>query len=239
MPSAPNSRARLASSGVSALARIPIRRTLSVQDSSFANSPDTLGATSGTSPTTTVPVVPSMEMTSPSFTLVPPTEKARLERSMRIASAPTTQGLPAPRATTAACDVFPPRAVRIPWAAYMPWTSSGLVSSRTRITSSPPSAQATAVSASRTTLPTAAPGDALTPFVSTSRSAFGSNWGCRSWSICSGVTRLTAWVRLISFSSAISTAIRTAAIGVRLPIRVWSIQSLPCSIVNSMSHMSL
>ena len=35
-----------------------------------------------------------------------------------------------------------------------------------------------------------------------------------------------------------STAIRSAAAPVRLPTRVWSIQSLPCSIVNSVSHMS-
>ena len=35
-----------------------------------------------------------------------------------------------------------------------------------------------------------------------------------------------------------STAIRSAAAPVRLPTRVWSIQSLPCSMVNSVSHMS-
>ena len=38
-----------------------------------------------------------------------------------------------PRATTAACDVAPPFAVRMPSAAIMPWTSSGVVSVRTRI----------------------------------------------------------------------------------------------------------
>ena len=35
-----------------------------------------------------------------------------------------------------------------------------------------------------------------------------------------------------------STAMRSAAAPVRLPTRVCSIQSLPCSIVNSVSHMS-
>ena len=35
-----------------------------------------------------------------------------------------------------------------------------------------------------------------------------------------------------------STAILSAAAPVRLPTRVWSIQSLPCSMVNSVSHMS-
>ena len=39
-----------------------------------------------------------------------------------------------PRATTAAWEVIPPRAVRMPWAAFMPRISSGLVSIRTRIT---------------------------------------------------------------------------------------------------------
>ena len=50
---------------------------------------------------------------------------------------PTTQHFPMPRATTAACEVMPPRAVRIPCAAYMPPTSSGEVSGRTRMTFSP------------------------------------------------------------------------------------------------------
>ena len=63
-----------------------------------------------------------------------------------------------PRATTAACDVLPPRLVRMPRAATMPRRSSGLVSRRTRITSSPRSAHSTAAAESKTTLPTAAPG---------------------------------------------------------------------------------
>ena len=41
-----------------------------------------------------------------------------------------------PRATTAACEVMPPVAVRMPFAASMPWMSSGVVSLRTRITRS-------------------------------------------------------------------------------------------------------
>jgi hypothetical protein len=43
----------------------------------------------------------------------------------------------------------------------------------------------------------------------------------------------------ISFSPTISTAIRRAAKAVRFPLRVWSIQSFPCWMVNSMSCMSL
>ncbi len=42
-----------------------------------------------------------------------------------------------PRATTAACDVMPPCAVRTPFAWIRPWMSSGVVSQRTRITASP------------------------------------------------------------------------------------------------------
>ncbi len=49
---------------------------------------------------------------------------------------PTTQGLPMPRATTAAWEVWPPRAVSTPTDTVMPWMSSGEVSRRTRIVGS-------------------------------------------------------------------------------------------------------
>ena len=98
------------------------------------------------------------------------------------AEAPETQQRPIPRATTAAWLVMPPRAVRMPWAACMPWMSSGLVSTRTRMTFSPRPAQVSAVSASSTILPEAAPGDAGSPVVRTSRCASGSSVGWRSWS---------------------------------------------------------
>ena len=55
----------------------------------------------------------------------------------RMPSAPTTAHVPMPRATTAACDVLPPRAVRMPSATIMPCRSSGLVSLRTRMTCAP------------------------------------------------------------------------------------------------------
>jgi len=38
----------------------------------------------------------------------------------RMSSAPTTQGLPMPRATTAAWEVLPPRLVRMPTEAKKP-----------------------------------------------------------------------------------------------------------------------
>src|ERR671932_799937 len=71
--------------------------------------------------------------------------------------APHTQDLPIPRATTAACEVIPPRAVRMAWAATMPWKSSGLVSWRTSTTFSPSRASSSASSGSKTTFPCAAP----------------------------------------------------------------------------------
>ena len=71
-----------------------------------------------------------------------------------------------PRATTAACDVLPPRLVRIPRAATIPPRSLGVVSRRARMTDSPRAAQATAVAESNTTLPTAAPGEAFMPVAS-------------------------------------------------------------------------
>src|SRR5204863_155731 len=76
--------------------------------------------------------------------------------STSSALAPTTQHLPIPRATTAACDVMPPRAVRMPLAAAMPRMSSGDVSGRTRMTALPSAAQVDASSASNTTWPAAA-----------------------------------------------------------------------------------
>ena len=57
--------------------------------------------------------------------------------SIESASHPATQGLPIPRATTAACEVIPPCAVRTPRAWISPWMSSGVVSQRTSTTSSP------------------------------------------------------------------------------------------------------
>ena len=65
-----------------------------------------------------------------------------------------------PRATTAAWLVLPPRLVRMPCAAIMPGRSSGLVSRRTRMTSSPARPLGRARAESKTALPTAAPGEA-------------------------------------------------------------------------------
>ena len=97
-----------------------------------------------------------------------------------------------PRATTAAWEVMPPRAVRIALASTMPWKSSGLVSRRTRITASPFLPSSSARSAVNTTAPDAAPGEAGRPVVRRSSSAFGSIVGWSSWSRSMGGMRATA-----------------------------------------------
>ena len=108
-------------------------------------------STTPTSPRKTSPVVPSMAMMS---SLVRTSSRPAMRRvlpaeSTSRASAPHTQVLPMPRATTAAWLVLPPRAVSTPAAATMPGRSSGLVSRRTRMTESPFSARETASSLSK------------------------------------------------------------------------------------------
>ena len=194
----------------------------------------------GISPRKTSPVAPSIDNMSPSLTCAPSgVRNSRSCGSTRSASTPTTQVRPMPRATTAACDVLPPRLVSTPLAAIMPRRSSGLVSRRTRMTSSPLPAHATAVAESKAALPTAAPGLAAIPLAISSRSPSLSNCGNISWASCSPVTRRSASSRSIRPSSTSWIPIRNAAAAVRLPTRVCSIQSLPRSTVNSMSHMSL
>ncbi len=117
----------------------------SAQPRMVSNSGGVSPSVSGTWPSTTVPLVPSIEIQSPSSTTVSPTVNDGPE--IRSASAPTTAGLPQPRATTAAWLTRPPRAVRMPSAASMPCTSSGEVSLRTSTTFSPRSAAAAASSA--------------------------------------------------------------------------------------------
>jgi hypothetical protein len=167
-----------------------------------------------------------------------PTRITRALLSTFSSSAPHTHVRPMPRATTAACDVLPPRLVSTPAAAIIPPRSSGLVSRRTRITASPAAARSTAVAESNTAAPTAAPGDAARPLASSVRSAARSNCGNISRASCSPVTRWIASSRVIRFSSTSWPAIRNAAAAVRLPTRVCSIHSLPRSMVNSMSHRS-
>jgi len=161
-----------------------------------------------------------------------------LRTSTSIELAPTTHGRPIPRATSAAWLAVPPVCVRMPFASTIPWTSFGLVSTRTKITALPALPHSTAVSASNTAPPEAAPGDAGTPLASGWSLAFGSTRGNSSCSSWRGSMRATASLFVISRSATMSTAMFTAASPVRLAERVCSIQSLPRSIVNSRSCTS-
>ena len=85
--------------------------------------------------------------------------------SIASAPAPTMDGLPIWRPTTAACEVMPPVAVRMPCDTNMPWMSSGAVSLRTRRTFLPALVSSTACSDVNTAWPDAAPGEAGRPLV--------------------------------------------------------------------------
>ncbi len=197
--------------GVSALVRIPKARNSSAHSISVPKLPVSSGSIRSTLPKITSPVVPFRVIQSPSLRMVPLILTSRLASLILASPHPATQHLPIPRATTAACEVIPPRAVKIPSAASIPPISSGEVSLRTKITCSPRSFQASASSALKTMRPIAAPGDAGRPLAITFTSAFGSICLCSSWSNCSGSTRITAVFLSIRPSSTISTAILTAA----------------------------
>ena len=91
-----------------------------------------------------------------------------------------------------------------------------------------------------TARPTAAPGDALRPLATRMAAlrAAGSNWSRNSWSTWPGSMRTTASALVMTPSATMSMAIRTAAAAVRLALRVWSMYSLPRSMVNSRSWTS-
>ena len=135
-----------------------------------SKSPVSSGSTRSTAPSTTEPVVPSMEIMSPSrMTMsVPATAASFFSASIFRASTPQTHGAPMPRAMTAAWLVLPPCDVRMPSAAIMPARSSGFVSQRTSTHLRPASVTATASAAENTASPTAAPGDAFRPLATTS-----------------------------------------------------------------------
>ena len=119
-----------------------------------------------------------------------------------------------PRATTAACDVMPPRVVRIPTAAFMPAMSSGDVSSRTRIDRLALRRHRDGVlarSARRGRRPRrgrrAGPWPRSRPSLTAAAFSFVGKIGARSWTSCSGSTRATASSASIRPSSTMSVAI--------------------------------
>ena len=241
IPSAPSSLAFLASWGVSALVLTESLLYLSAHAITLPNSPAIWASTVGIMPSYILPVEPSIEIASPSVYSLPARVNFLLASSMLISPQPDTQHLPIPLATTAAWLVIPPLTVSIPCAAFIPVISSGEVSRRTKTTFSPRSAHATASSAENTTLPQAAPGDAPSPLPAgvAFLSAVTSNWGWRSVSRLRGSIMSTASSSVRIPSSTRSHAILRAAWAVLLPFLVWSIYSLPCSTVNSISCISL
>ena len=156
MPSAPNSRALRASSGVSALVRTPRRRSSSAHSRTRLEArASTSGSTSGTSSVVIAPVVPSIAIASPSRSTVPSTRDLAARRaSISSAPAPVTAGHAHPArderrvrglAALGGQDAAAPRG--------SPATSSASVNGRTRITSRRPRAAATASSAVKTISP--------------------------------------------------------------------------------------
>ena len=203
MPWAPNRRARAASSGVSALARTPSRRAcvgvlhepgdrgdqvvlVGVGRRRPRSSATTRESTTGTSPRKTSPVVPSIEITSPSLIVVAVAAREPARR-LRRRRAPRRR-----RRRCGPCRGRPPRRarscrrgeVRMPAAATMPCRSSGLVSRRTRITFSPRSAHSTAVSRVEDRLADGRAGRGVHALGDQLASASSSNCGnisCASW----------------------------------------------------------
>ena len=224
MPSAPYFTATAASCGLSALVRTPSLRAASAQPIRVAKSPETEASTVGIASAYTLPVEPSMLIQSPSWKTTSPMVAVLASSSTRSAPQPATQQVPMPRATTAAWEVMPPRAVRMPCACAMPSISSGEVSRRTRTTFLPVLAAAVASSAVKYTMPQAAPGEAARPMAISFAffSATASNCGCSRESSCFGSTLRMASSVVIMPSLTRSTAIFSAAAAVRLPLRVWS-----------------
>ena len=171
-----------------------------------------------------LPVVPSIEISEPSVNVCPANVNFLFSSSIAMSPHPDTQHVPIPRATTAACDVIPPRTVRIPCDTFIPVISSGDVSRRTRTTFSPLSAHFSASSAVNTTLPQAAPGEAPSPLPIgvAALSAAASNCGWRSVSRLRGSIIATASSSVLCPSSTRSHAILRAAGAVLLPLRHWS-----------------
>ena len=177
-------------------------------------------------PSYTKPVPPSIEIWSPSTYFLP---LIITWSSLTLKSLlPTIQALPIPLATTAACEVIPPRAVKIPSDRFIPSISSGDVSILTKIVGRPLSAYSTAFLALKTIKPEAAPGLAGKPVAigSISCKASNLNCGCNSPSIISRSKLSMASFLLIIPSLTKSLAILTAAWAVLLPALVWRIKSL-------------
>ena len=115
IPSAPSSRARAASRGVSALARTRSRRISSDHRSTRSKRSSIDGGSSRAPCSTTAPSEPSTPIMSPARNALPSMRSSPACGSIAT-PAPVTAGTPIPRATSAACDALPPSEVRMPLA---------------------------------------------------------------------------------------------------------------------------
>ena len=198
-------------------------------------------STTGTSPAKTSPVVPSMEITSPSLDRGPVGAGEPLALHVHVegvraadagaAHAARDDGGVRGLAAAAGQDALGAR----PCPSGRRGWSRGGPGSRPR----PARPTRRRSCESKTALPTAAPGEAFMPLREqrpAPRSS--SKRGNISWASCAPLTRRTASSMSIRPWSTSWTAIRNAASAVRLPTRVCSIHSLPRSTVNSMSHRS-
>ena len=139
--------------------------------------------------------------------------------SMQSAEQPTRQTLPMCLATTAACEVRPPRAVSTPTAVAMPAMSSVLVSARTRMAGRPFAARRSQAFVSSAMAPTASPMLAGTACArATSPSPATRRRSIAPRSMPSSRARALSGATIPSRTC--STAMRSAAHGVRLAVRV-------------------
>ena len=213
MPSAPNSRATAASCGVSALVRTS-RRARSRRPSSSASpkSPARARGVDGRHRAEDHLAGRAVERdhSRPRARRASPTRNSLARRSRsRSAPQPATQHLPMPRATTAACDVMPPRAVRMPSRGVhaVDVLGRGLDAHEDR-PSRRPAPRASASSAREDDLRrTPRPATRAGPWRARASRRFGSSVGCSSWSSEPASTRRTASSRVISRSRTMSTAI--------------------------------
>ena len=106
---------------------------------------------------------------------------------------------------------MPPFVVRIPTEECIPCISSGLVSSLTKITSLPLRASSSALSASKTISPTAAPGDAFSALLKNFLSCDSMNCGCKRFVMLLASTIKSASLFVTTSSFTISIAIFTLA----------------------------
>ena len=102
IPFAPNSLARLASSGVSAFAQTICSAFSSAHERIFLKSSLKVASTIFASPAKKFPVVPSTVTQSPFLKTLSPTVKVSFSTSITTRSQPHTAGFPIPLATTAA-----------------------------------------------------------------------------------------------------------------------------------------